>query len=39
MENEHSPIGQLVKPVKLAIPVSPSTVKFDHTFAEAGEFL
>ena len=35
MENEHSPIGQLVKPVKLATLVSPPSVKFDHTFAEA----
>ena len=35
MENEHSSISQLVKPVTLATPVSPSPVKFDHTFAEA----
>ena len=35
MENEHSPIGQLVKPVKLATLVSPPSVKFDHTFADA----
>ena len=35
MENEHSPISQLVKPVKLATPVNPSPVKFDHTFAGA----
>ena len=35
MGNEHSPISQLVKSVKLATPVNPSPVKFDHTFAGA----
>jgi hypothetical protein len=35
MENENRPIGQLVKPMKLATLVSPSPVKFDHTFAKA----
>jgi hypothetical protein len=35
MENERSPSSQLIKPVKLATPVSPTPVKFDHTFAEA----
>ena len=35
MKNEHSPIGQLVKHMKLLTLVSPSPVKFDHTFAEA----
>lgn len=35
MENEHSPLSQRVKPVKLAAPVSLSSVKVDHTFVEA----
>jgi hypothetical protein len=35
MENEHSPISQIVKPVKMATPVSLSPVKVDHTLAEA----
>jgi hypothetical protein len=35
MENEHSPISQTVKSVKVTTSVSPLPVKVDHIFAEA----